>query len=210
MCPVCKAQAFFSEACSGSVTCNQCPVCYSGALFMPSFVLFHLVFMSCAHLLDGLAVPDGKLALTTLLSLINPLLGVLIMVFWFGASLCLPVCQFQKISDPDFYVTKQSEVKSIDYFDWPSASATRNGILSCGIIFFQGRLPCFPWCCALWQRHRVSDHCCFSDECSLMGDQTPVLSCLHIVRFGVFLMQDFAIKWWLFLSSFFSEQGQQL
>lgn len=124
MCPVCKAQAFVSEACSGSVTCNQCPVCYSGPLFTPSFVPFHLVFMCCAHLLDGLAdmnyshqlpghvhpAPNGKLALTTPFSLLSLLLGVLMFPYIYQSATGISGSISSWLSHP----CKQTEVKSID------------------------------------------------------------------------------------------------
>lgn len=141
MCPVCKAQAFVSEACSGSVTCNQCPGCYSGVLFVPSFVPFHLFFMCCAYLLDGLAdmnnshqvpcqpisVPNGKLALTTLFLLLSPMFGVLMFHYAYQSAAGVS----ENISSWPSHHCKQIEVKSIDYFDLPSVSAPGSGFLCC-------------------------------------------------------------------------------
>lgn len=103
---------FVSEACSGSVTRHQCPACYSGALFMPSFVPFHLVFMCCACLLDGLADMNNSHQLPGHAHLTskwkagthNPFFLAQSPAYCFDVSLHLP-WEFRKISHLDLHIT---------------------------------------------------------------------------------------------------------
>lgn len=126
MCPVCKAQACVSEACSRSVTCNQCPVCYSGALFMPLFV----PFPSCLHVLCSPIGWSGRHHLfpPTVWPCAcsskweagtrNSFSTAQSPVWCFDVSLCLAVCHVLRISgNISSWVShpcKQTKVNSID------------------------------------------------------------------------------------------------
>lgn len=91
-------------------------------------------------LATSISVPSGRLALTTLFWLLNPLFGVLMFHFAYQSATRIS----ENISSWLSHHCKQAEVKSIDSFDWSSASATVSGFLCCGTIFFQGRLPLLP------------------------------------------------------------------
>lgn len=118
------------------------------------------------------SVPNGKLAPTTLFWLLNPLFGVLSFHCAYQSATRIS----ENISSWLSHHCKQAEVKSIDYFDCPSASATGSGFLCCGTIFFLGRLPLLPVVlCPLAETQSQSALLLFS---WMLPDEWPNTSCV--------------------------------